>query len=238
MRPRPAVPTKPLLAGLGRNLFPWGGFMKWWIPPNGMVAVEHPIKMNDLGLPVFRKRPNYLRIWVKVKVHAVSQAFRTRPGKIYIWMKLGKPTTTEGHIHGMGSCYWCQRWPAWQWDMISTSSTVCLYGGLNIAMLDRQWLDHHIISFHTSYSFLFISLYILEGSWRVMTHMTPPLPIFIFGGGPGPGRQVRMWRVRLLRREEAPPEEAAERRRSTVSYPSSGRRDGGDGGMGDLPSQG
>ena len=69
-----------------------------------------------------------------------------------------------------------------------------------------------------------------------MTHMTPPLPIFIFGGGPGPGRQVRMWRVRLLRREE--PEEAAERRRSTVSYPSSGRRDGGDGGMGDLPSQG
>ena len=38
----------------------YGGFHKWGIPKNAWFKMEHPTKMDDLGVPLFQETSIYL----------------------------------------------------------------------------------------------------------------------------------------------------------------------------------
>ena len=80
--------------------FPWV-FPKIWVPQNGWFIMEHPIKMDDLGVPLFSETSP----WTEDEV----------------WLSITRPQAGSKHLpeaillrHGPRELRWCFWW--WWWD--------------------------------------------------------------------------------------------------------------------------
>ena len=58
----------PIAAHTISNVYTWV-FPKIGVPQNGWFIVEHPIKMEDLGVSLFLEIPIYIHIYIYIYIY-------------------------------------------------------------------------------------------------------------------------------------------------------------------------